>query len=147
MKTIDFTPLYRSTIGFDRLPSLFDSVARMDRAPAYPPYNVEAVDDNHYTITVAVAGFDRDELEIAVENHVLTITGTKAAEEKRDYLYQGIANRAFERKFSLADYVEVTDANLENGLLTVTLVREIPEAMRPKKIDIGSSRVIENEAA
>ncbi|MCH8552009.1 MAG: Hsp20 family protein [Natronospirillum sp.] len=138
MNTIDLTPLYRSSIGFDRFGSLLDSVMRNDQASAgYPPYNIEVTDENRYAVTLAVAGFDRSELDIEVERGVLTVRGRKATDsDERQFLYQGIATRAFERKFSLADHVEVRGANLSNGLLTINLVKEIPEAMKPRSIDI-----------
>ena len=128
MNSIDLTPLYRSTVGFDRLAALLDTALRGDQASAgYPPYNIEVVDDNRYAITLAVAGFERDELDIQVEKGVLTIRGKKASkDEDKKFLYQGIANRSFERKFNLADYVEVVDASLNNGLLTISLVKEVP---------------------
>jgi len=138
MKTIDWTPLYRSTVGYDRLASLLDSAFRADSSTyGYPPYDIEVVDDNHYEITLAVAGFAENELSIDVERGVLTIKGEKKTEEKQhQYLYQGIAARAFERKFNLAEYVEVSSARLSNGLLTIGLVRELPEAMKPRRIEI-----------
>lgn len=142
MNSIDLSPLYRSSIGFDRMASLLDSALRSEQGSAsYPPYNIEAVEDNRYAITLAVAGFDREELDIQVERGVLTVRGKKADDDKdeRHYLYQGIATRAFERKFSLADHVEVTGADLTNGLLTINLVKEIPEAMKPRSIAIGES--------
>ncbi len=140
MNAIDFTPLYRSTVGFDRLANLLDSALQHNHGNGYPPYNIEATEDNEYAITVAVAGFSESELDIQTERGVLTIRGEKSSSEKneRNYLYQGIANRTFERKFQLADHVKVIDAQLENGILTIDLVKEIPEAMRPKKISIGS---------
>ncbi len=149
MNTIDFTPLYRSTVGFDRLASLLDSAMRSEVSPGgYPPYNIEVLEDERYTITLAVAGFAKDEIDIDVEKGVLTVRGKKASEEGRNYLYQGIANRAFERKFNLADYVEVTGANLNNGLLVIDLVKEIPEAMKPKKISIKQgTQAIEHKKA
>ena len=137
MTTIDFTPLYRSTIGFDRLPSLLESALRGDPANGYPHYNIEVVADDHYTITLAVAGFEEKELTIEINNGVLQVSGTrKARESAGNYLYQGIAKRSFERKFNLADHVKVTEANLENGLLTIDLVREIPEELKARKITI-----------
>jgi len=141
MNAIDFTPLYRSTVGFDRFANLLDSALQQNTGNGYPPYNIEATDENKYAITVAVAGFAENELDIQTERGVLTIRGEKASSEKeqRNYLYQGIANRTFERKFQLADHVKVIDAQLENGILSVDLVKEIPEAMRPKKISIGSN--------
>lgn len=139
MNTIDFTPLYRSSIGFDRLATLLDNALRSDPSNAsYPPYNIEVIDEDRYAISLAVAGFGRDELEIRVENGVLSIRGRKAEEaETPKYLYQGIATRAFERRFNLADHVEVTGADLNNGLLTVRLTRELPEAMKPRSIPIS----------
>ncbi len=138
MKTIDLTPLYRNSIGFDRFASLLDNAFRAESAAAgYPPYNIESLEDNKYAITLAVAGFTQEELNINVERGVLTIRGEKAKAEDRNYLYQGIANRTFERKFNLADYIEVTGADLENGLLTIKLLKVIPEAMKPRSIAIN----------
>lgn len=141
MNSVDLTPLYRSSIGYDGLGALIDSAFRgADHSASYPPYNIEVLDDNHYAITLAVAGFDKGELDIHVENNVLTVRGQKGKEEtERNYLHQGITNRAFERKFNLAEHVEVTDADLSNGLLTVSLVREIPEAMKPRSIAINQT--------
>jgi molecular chaperone IbpA len=120
---------------------------RSDAAPnGYPPYNIEVLEDDRYAITLAVAGFERDEIDIDVEKGVLSVRGKKADEVERNYLYHGIANRAFERKFNLADYVEVTGAKLNNGLLTIDLVKEIPEAMKPRKITINQdAQVIEHK--
>ena len=138
MNTIDLTPLYRNSIGFDRLASLLDGSLRSETvAGGFPPYNIEVCDENRYAITLAVAGFERSELDISVEREVLTVRGRKANGEERSYLHQGIANRAFERKFNLADHVEVTGADLTNGLLTISLVKEIPEAMKPRTIAIN----------
>ena len=141
MNSIDLTPLYRSSIGYDRLGSLIDSALRgAEHATGYPPYDIEMLDENRYAITVAVAGFERSELEINVENGMLTIRGQKNTENgKRNYLHRGIANRTFERSFNLAEHVEVTGAELNNGLLAVNLVREIPETMKPKTIPINES--------
>ena len=142
MNAIDLSPLYRSTIGFDRLGALLDTALRADQSAAgYPPYNIEATDENRYSITLAVAGFEEHELDIQTERGVLTVRGKKAEDTKAEhkYLYQGIATRSFERKFSLADYVEVTGAQLHNGLLTISLVKEIPEAMKPRSIAIGNN--------
>jgi len=140
MNAIDFTPLYRSTVGFDRLANLLDSALQQNHGNGYPPYNIEATEENHYSITIAVAGFTESELDIQTERGVLTVRGKKDSAEKQDrnFLYQGIATRTFERKFELADHVSVTDAKLENGILNIDLVKEIPEAMKPKKITIGS---------
>lgn len=141
MNTVDLTPLYRSSIGFDRFGSLLDTAMRSDSSvTGYPPYDIEVHDENEYAITLAVAGFDKSELDIKVADGVLTVTGKQNGDKaKRNYLYRGIANRAFERKFNLADYVEVTNADLNNGLLTINLVKEIPEAMKPKSIPIHYS--------
>ncbi|HED35051.1 MAG TPA: Hsp20 family protein [Gammaproteobacteria bacterium] len=138
MNSIDLTPLYRSTIGFDRLASLFDNALSTESSSSgYPPYNIEACDENVYTITLAVAGFEKNELDINVEKGVLTVLGKKEHDDTHQYLHQGIANRAFERQFNLADYVEVTGASLNNGLLSISLVKEVPEAMKPKRITIS----------
>jgi molecular chaperone IbpA len=138
MNTIDLSPLYRNSIGFDQFASLLDRALKSDNNSAgYPPYNIEVLDENQYAIQLAVAGFTLDELEITVEKNVLTVRGNKAKEEGKKYLYQGIARRGFERKFNLADHVEVHGAELENGLLLVHLVREIPEAMKPRNIAIN----------
>ncbi len=147
MKSIDLTPLYRSTIGFDRVASLLDNAMRTEPS-GYPPYNIEMFDENRYGITLAVAGFERDELTLQVENNVLRVKGQKAEQGERQYLHQGIADKAFECRFNLADYVEVTDADLDNGLLTITLVKEVPEAMKPRTIAInGSSSALEDKSA
>ena len=146
MNTIDLTPLYRSSIGFDRFGTLLDMALRSDQSAAgYPPYNIEVTGENRYAITLAVAGFTIEDLEIQVENNVLTVRGKKTNDDNpHNYLYQGIATRSFERRFNLADYVEVTGAELRNGLLTVNLVKEIPEAMKPKRIEIsGAGEVLE----
>lgn len=148
MTNIDFTPLYRSTIGFDRLPSLLDSALRGEQAASYPPYDVEVVGDNHYVITLAVAGFKETDLEIQVEKGVLRISGGRAEDAgDRTFLYRGIASRSFERKFSLADHVKVTNASLKDGLLTVDLVKEIPEELKPRKIAINSTRTLDHKDA
>jgi molecular chaperone IbpA len=149
MRTYDLAPLYRSTVGFDRLFSLFDQVAghdgaRPDGTPGYPPYNIERTGDNEYRITVAVAGFSEADVNIEAKEDTLTIRGEKQAktESKGEVLYQGIAARAFERVFQLADFVQVKGASLENGLLHVDLVREIPEAKKPRQIPIGNGNVV-----
>lgn len=140
MTKIDLTPLYRSSVGFDRLASLINASLGGDAsAPGYPPYNIEALEDERYSITLALAGFTRDELDIQVENGVLTVSGKKADDGvERNFLYRGIANRSFERRFNLAEYVEVTDAHMDNGLLTISLVKQLPEAMKPRRIAINS---------
>lgn len=150
MRTFDLTPLYRSTVGFDRLFSMLDG---FESAPGYPPYNIERTGENDYRITVAVAGFGENELSIEARENTLTIKGAKQAQEaqKNEVLYQGIAARTFERVFQLADHVVVKGAKLENGLLHVDLVREIPEAKKPRQIPIGTGRtepqVIDTKAA
>ncbi|WP_428776136.1 Hsp20 family protein [Vibrio sp.] len=148
MNTIDLTPLYRNTIGYDRLASLINSALSTDSVPSgYPPYNIEMVGDNEYAITLAVAGFDQQELEIQVERGVLIVKGSKAKKDSSKYLYQGIAHRSFERKFDLAEYVEVKGAELNNGLLTVHLIKQIPDSMKPKSIAIQSpgKQVLEHQ--
>ncbi|KFZ32096.1 heat-shock protein [Pseudidiomarina salinarum] len=142
MATIDLSPLYRSSIGFDRMARLLDAAMRSDGngAGGYPPYNIAVVGDNRYAITLAVAGFAEDELELEVENNVLKVQGKKAEDsEQGEYLHKGIAFRSFERKFNLADHVEVIGAELSNGLLTIGLEKVVPESMKPKRIEIGKS--------
>jgi molecular chaperone IbpA len=140
MRAYDLTPFYRSTVGFDRLFSLLDRAAP-DGSPGYPPYNIERTGENSYRITVAVSGFSQDELSILAKENTLTIKGEKSVNDngnKPEVLYRGIAARAFERAFQLADFVQVKNASLENGLLHVDLVREIPEAKKPRSIPISS---------
>jgi molecular chaperone IbpA len=133
---VDFSPLYRSAIGFDRLAQLFDDAQRAADT-AYPPYNIELVSEDKYQITMAVAGFQRSELDIEVERDTLKITGRKQKDEtKRTFLHRGIASRDFEHRFQLADHVKVVGAKMDNGLLHIELVREIPEAMKPRKVSI-----------
>lgn len=148
MRTFDLAPLYRSTIGFDRLFSMLDG---FESAPGYPPYNIERTGENDYRITIAVAGFAESELSIEAKENTLTIKGGKQTKEEPagNMLYQGIAARAFERVFQLADHVVVKGAKLENGLLHVDLVREIPEAKKPRHIPIGTgqAKVVEAKAA
>lgn len=141
MTTIDLSPLYRSSIGFDRMGSLLDSALRSEKAAAgFPPYDIETTGEDRYAITLAVAGFEEGELDIQVENGVLRVRGKKAEDsEEKSYLYRGIANRSFERKFNLADHIEVRGADLKNGLLTIGLVKEVPEAMKPRSIAIDSA--------
>ncbi|MEZ9292468.1 Hsp20 family protein [Vibrio lentus] len=148
MNSIDLTPLYRNSVGFDRLASLLDHALTSETTVGgYPPYNIEVLSENRYAITLAVAGFVQEELDIQVEKGVLTVRGNKSSEPESKYLYQGIANRTFERKFNLADYVEVTDADLSHGLLTITLVKEIPEEMKPKSIAINQGgNVLEHKS-
>jgi molecular chaperone IbpA len=152
MRTFDLAPLYRSTVGFDRLFSMLDG-AGFEQAPTYPPYNIERTGENAYRISIAVAGFADNELTIETKENTLTIKGEKQekSENQGEVLYQGIAARAFERRFQLADYVQVSGAQLANGLLHVDLVREIPEAKKPRQIPIGGGKpkaeVIEAKAA
>jgi molecular chaperone IbpA len=138
MRNYDFSPLWRSTIGFDRLFDLAESAQRATE-DNYPPYNIERLDDDRYQISLAVAGFSPEEIAVTAEQNVLTIEGTKAEKANSDYLYRGISTRAFKRQFSLADYVQVKDARFENGLLSIELVRQIPEAMKPRRIAINGN--------
>jgi molecular chaperone IbpA len=150
MTTIDFSPLFRSMIGFDRLSNALETAYRSEPG-GYPPYNIEVSGENDYRITMAVAGFSEKDLSIEVKENILTVSGGRTEESEQPetrYLYRGIANRSFERKFQLADYVRVVDARLENGLLHVSLRREIPEAMKPRQIEIRSgdlNRLTEGE--
>lgn len=143
MRHVDFTPLYRSTVGFDRLFNMLDTMAQPDtNQNTYPPYNIELLDENSYRITMAVAGFAESDIAIEVRPHVLSVAGAKPDDgdaENREILHRGIGSRAFERRFQLADHVEVKAASLKNGLLHIDLVREIPEAMKPRKIEIMSA--------
>ena len=144
MRHFDLTPVYRNTVGFDRLFSMLDNMVSVDTTPSYPPYNIERTGENAYRISVAVAGFTDQDLGIEVKENALTIRGEKKVAEnepKADVLYQGIAARTFERRFQLADGVQVIGANLENGLLHVDLVREIPEAKKPRQIPINGRSV------
>ncbi|CAM4116504.1 Hsp20 family protein [Vibrio neonatus] len=143
MRTVDFTPLYRNAIGFDRLLNMMESSSAKNASAGYPPYNIEQQDENNYRITMAVAGFADDQLDITQKENVLIVRGERQAEEGKTYIYQGIAERDFERKFQLADYVKVVGATMENGLLHIDLQREIPEAMQPRKIAINGSKLIE----
>lgn len=151
MRHFDLSPLYRSTVGFDRLFSLLDQASGVDSQPSYPPYNIERTGENAYRITIAVAGFGESDLAIEVREQALSVRGEKSAraeEQTGEILHQGIAARAFERRFQLADHVQVTGANLENGLLHIDLVREVPEAKKPRLIPIaakGAAPTIEVE--
>jgi molecular chaperone IbpA len=142
MRTIlDFTPLMRSTIGFDRVFNLLESASRLQALDNWPPYDIVKVSDDSYRITMAVAGYKEDELDLSYEPNLLVVTGTKSANQGEEYLYRGMADRAFERRFELADYVEVKGAKLENGLLTIDLVRELPEAMKPRRVEIQTGQL------
>ncbi len=152
MRTYDFTPLYRSAVGFDRLANLLENASRAtSQDTGYPPYNIETTGENAYRIEIAVAGFSPDELNIEVKENLLTVTGRKTANDhtatQKTYLHRGLAERDFERRFQLADYVVVNDANLVNGLLSISLKRELPEALKPRRIEIGAGQpLIEGQA-
>lgn len=150
MRSFDFSPYFRSTVGFDRLFDLLDTLPQYDTAQSYPPYNIERTDETHYRITLAVAGFGEKELTLEVREGVLTVQGKReeAADAKAAYLYQGIAGRAFERRFQLAENVEVRGAKLENGLLHIELERVIPDEQKPRRIPIngGEMKVIDGKA-
>jgi molecular chaperone IbpA len=150
MRTIDFSPLYRSVVGFDRLQNLLETAAA-ESAAGYPPYNIERTDENAYRIDIAVAGFRPEELNVEVKENLLTVTGRKPAnDEAKKYLHRGLAERDFERKFQLADYVVVVDASLSDGLLSISLKRELPEALKPRTVQISTAvqpSLIEGEKA
>ena len=154
MRTLDLTPMHRFTIGFDRMQRQLDQFANTDEAQAtYPPYNIEVLGDDAYRITMAVAGFSEADLDITVENTRLTVTGRidngEADENEPQYLHHGIAARAFERHFELADHIKISAAKLDNGLLHIELEREVPEALKPRKIDIATqdASALEHKAA
>jgi molecular chaperone IbpA len=137
MRTVfDLSPLYRSTVGFDRLLDMLDQSAQLEPMPNWPPYNIEKAGEDQYRITMAVAGFSPDELNLTSQPNWLVVSGQKQGEESTQYLHRGIATRSFERRFELADHVKVKDARLDNGLLTIELVREVPEEMRPRRIEV-----------
>ncbi|HET9398324.1 MAG TPA: Hsp20 family protein, partial [Sphingomicrobium sp.] len=136
----DFAPYRRSTIGFDRLFDLLENSAIGQGSENYPPFDLIRIDDNHYRINLAVAGFTRDEIDITAQQNQLIVSGRKGDDDKVEYIHRGIANRQFERRFGLADFIKVADADLNDGLLSIDLIREIPEAMRPRKISIGGSQ-------
>jgi molecular chaperone IbpA len=149
MRAIDFSPLYRSTVGFDRMFSMLDNITQPEPTQTYPPYNIELTGENSYRITMAIAGFGEDDLSIEARENTLTIKGKLQDEDaagSNEVLFRGIAGRAFERRFQLADHVEVRDASLENGLLHIELVREIPDAMKPRKVAInGDTKLVEGK--
>lgn len=150
--TFDFAPLWRSTIGFDHLFDLVDAAQQAGSEDNYPPYNIERLGEDRYQISLAVAGFSPDDIVVTAEQNVLTIEGQKAEKEQREYLYRGISARHFKRQFNLADYVQVKSAAFENGLLRIELAREVPEAMKPRRIAINGTaqsnvRQIERKAA
>ncbi len=140
MRTVDLSPLYRSAVGFDRLASLLEAATKAEAPSGYPPYNIETTGDDTYRIELAVAGFKSDELNVDVKENVLTITGRKPAniDDAKRYLHRGLAERNFERRFQLADFVVVTTADLADGLLSISLRRELPESMKPRRIEIGA---------
>jgi len=143
MANIDFTPLFRSSIGFDRVFDLLDSATRVHAIDNWPPYDIEKTGEDHYRITMAVAGFTADELEMTKDGNLLVVTASKEnSEDSRDLLHRGIAARPFQRRFQLADFVDVVGADLKDGLLTIDLVREVPEAMKPKRIPVQSGHAI-----
>ena len=145
--TTDFSPLYRSFIGFDHLAGLIDQASRADKQSSYPPYNIELLAEDQYRISMAIAGFAEQELEIESKQNTLVVTGTKAVDKdktNRKFLHQGIAERNFERKFQLGDHVKVIGAFMENGLLHIDLQREIPEALKPRKIAINGKSLLES---
>ena len=148
MRTYDFSPLYRATVGFDRIADLMDRVLSSDvPQPTYPPYNIEKIDENAYRISVAVAGFSADELNVEVKDGGLIVAARKADEaEAKTYLHRGIATRAFERRFALADHVKVTGAATADGMLHIDLVREVPEALKPRRIEIAKGETVEAKA-
>jgi molecular chaperone IbpA len=140
---LDLTPLFRTSVGFDRMAQMMNQAHRIDQTNAsYPPYNIETLDENKYQITLALAGFTDDDLDITSEQNILVVRGKQNNDVERKYLHRGIATRSFERKFQLADHVKVTSATMENGLLHIQLMKEIPEAMKPRKIEINSNTKI-----
>jgi molecular chaperone IbpA len=139
MRTYDFSPLWRSTVGFDRLFDLAEMAQRAGGEDHYPPYNIERLTDDRYQISLAVAGFAPDDISITAEQNLVTIEGSKSDKAERDFLYRGISTRNFKRQFNLADYVQVKSAAFDNGLLKIELVREIPEAMKPRRISINGA--------
>ena len=148
MRTYDFSPLYRATVGFDRIADLMDRVLSADvPAPTYPPYNLEKIDENAYRISIAVAGFSGDDLNVEVKDGALIVAARKADDEpEKTYLHRGIATRAFERRFALADHVKVTGATHADGMLHIDLVREVPEALKPRRIEIAKGDTVEATA-
>jgi molecular chaperone IbpA len=150
MTTFDFTPLFRTSVGYDRLASLMNSANRCEQGSGFPPYNIQKAGEDHYRITMAVAGFAESDLEITSENNRLVVRGSKPQEEEGEdkaFLYRGIANRSFEKRFNLAEHVRVSGAALDNGLLHIELEREVPEAMKPRKIEIQpAGKLIESDS-
>lgn len=147
MRDFDLTPMWRSTIGFDRLFDLIDDSLRLQGQDNYPPYNIARVGEDHYRISLALAGFKPEEITVTAEQNMLTVEGRKAEDDDREYLFQGISGRPFRRQFNLADYVEVTGASLENGLLQIELMRKLPEAMKPRRGAGNDHQQIEHSQA
>lgn len=147
MATNELNPLYRTLVGFDRIASLMDQAARLDGAPGYPPFNVEQIGEDEFRIELAVAGFSQDDLTIEFKQNSLLVTGQRKPSEQRNFLHRGIAERSFERRFGLADHVRVAGAKLEHGLLTIDLVRELPEILKPRKIEIGTTSAVAKQKA
>ena len=153
MRTFDLSPLFRTTVGFDRLNQMLDAAQSVDSSAGYPPYNIEKLEEDSYRVTMAVAGFAEDDLDVTAKDNVLIVAGRIETKEQNGqrYLHRGIATRAFERRFELADHIHVTGARIENGLLHLDLVREVPEEMKPRKIviasDAGHTQVIEDQKA
>ena len=149
MRTFDPTPLWRSTVGFDRLFDMLDQASNFPANDTYPPYNIERTGEDHYRISLALAGFSPDEVTITAEQNVLTVEGAKTQKPETEFLYHGISSRPFRRAFNLADYVQVKDASFADGLLKIDLVREVPEAMKPRRIAINASQkpTIEHQKA
>ncbi|MEL7165117.1 MAG: Hsp20 family protein [Pseudomonadota bacterium] len=146
MRTYDFAPLYRATVGFDQIADMMDRVLATDTGSnSYPPYNIEKTDDDTYRISVAVAGFSEADLSVEVKDKALVIAARKADEDKKTYLHRGIATRAFERRFHLADHVVVTGASHADGMLHIDLAKEVPEALKPRRIEIASTKAIETD--
>ena len=145
--TLDFAPLWRSTIGFDHVADLVDSALRRSNDDNYPPYNIERSGEDHYRISLAVAGFGVNDITVTAEQTALTIEGSKPEGNAREYLYHGIGYRPFRRVFNLADYVQVKQASLQDGLLVIDLVREVPEALKPRRIEIGAAEQITHKQA
>ncbi|HTN62111.1 MAG TPA: Hsp20 family protein [Devosia sp.] len=143
--TFDFSPLYRSSVGFDRIFNLLENTGRVQTIDTWPPYDIVKTGDDDYQITMAVAGFAQDELTVTHEPNLLVVAGQKAGEDNGQYLHRGLTGRSFQRRFELADHVKVADANLTNGLLTIELKREIPEAMKPRRIEICCASGSSNE--
>ena len=147
MRTFDFAPLYRATVGFDQIADLMDRVLTTEGTqPSYPPYNIEKLEDDSYRISIAVAGFSEQDLTVEVRENALIVSARKTEDtDERSYLHRGIATRAFERRFHLADHVQVTGANHVDGMLNIDLMREVPEALKPRQISISSTKRIEKD--